>query len=159
VRQGRDTVDDERAGQGAQRVQALGGQGDATHEPQQGTSADHTGNQTDAHLQDESGGHRQHAPGGDTAGCQQRDHQGDADRVVRAGLALQDVTAAACDLASTQHGEHHRRVRGRHCGTQQRGQVPVESERPVREHGSGRRGQEGADHADHGDRGRGPSEP
>ena len=48
--------------------------------------------------------------GGDV---EQADHERDPDRVVHAGLALEDVVAAAAHLAAAEHREHHRRVGGR----------------------------------------------
>ena len=49
------------------------------------------------------------------------DHQRDADRVVGAGLALEDGAGAAGDLAAAQHREDHRRVgRGQRGAEQQR---------------------------------------
>ena len=52
------------------------------------------------------------SPAVDAAGRQQRDHQRDADRVVRSGLALQDVAAPAGYFAAAQHGEDDRGIRG-----------------------------------------------
>ena len=65
------------------------------------------------------------------AGAEQADHDRDADRVVGAGLALEQGARPAGDLAPPEHGEDHRRVGRRQGGADAAGRPPTRSRRPA----------------------------
>ena len=141
-------VDRQRASQDAQRVQALARQRDPPHEHQQRPAARHAGDDADRHLQGEL---LRDVAGGAQAGAgrgQQRDEQGDPDRVVGPGLALQQHPAAAADLAAAEDGEHHGRVGRRQRGAEQEREAPAEGKQEMRRHRGRRRGDQGASHPD-----------
>ena len=81
-----------------------------------------------------------------------RDHQRDPDRVVRAGLALEDRSRAPADLAVAEHREHHRRVGGRDRGAEDPRRRPAEVEEVVPGDRDQRRRCERADDPERGDR-------
>ena len=67
--------------------------------------------------------------------CRDLDHaqqQRDASRVVDPGLAFEHRARASADLASAEHGEHHRGVGWRECGAEHAGDRPVEPEHDLR---------------------------
>ena len=68
------------------------------------------------------------------AGAEHADHQRDAHRVVRAGLALEQRAGAAGDLAPAEDREHHRRIGRRQRGADDQRGAPVEAEDHVRAH-------------------------
>jgi hypothetical protein len=94
---------------------------------------DHADRQADGHLQGEILRDPQAgaAVGGDV---EQADHERDPDRVVHAGLALEDVVAAPAHLAAAQHREHHRGIGGRERRPDQERRCPAGTEQPVDEH-------------------------
>ena len=94
----------------------------------------------------------------DAARSEQAGHQRDADRVVGAGLALQERAAAPRDLALTEHREDHRRIGRGDRGRDEQRREPCQAEREVDECSDGARGEEGAQHADDGDGGGGGPE-
>ena len=51
-----------------------------------------------------------------SVGAEQRDHHRDADRIVRAGFALQQRAGTPFDLLATEDGEDHGRIGGRERG-------------------------------------------
>ena len=141
-------VDRQRAGEDAQRVQALAGQRDPPHEHQQRPAARHAGHDADRHLQGEL---LRDVAGGAQAGArrgEQRDEQGDPDGVVGPGLALQEHPAAAADLAAAEDGEHHGRVGRGQRGAEQEREAPAEGKQEMRHHRGRRRGHQGASHPD-----------
>ena len=114
MRQRRNTVDHESAGQRAQRVQALAGQRDPAHEPQQAPSADDPDARADAPSAGRTGRRPgRHAAGVETAGREQtrpsaRYRPGRSRRTRPPGWS----PLRPRDLAPAQHREHHRGVGG-----------------------------------------------
>ena len=66
-------------------------------------------------------------------GTQDADHQRDAHRVVRPGLAFEQRPGAARDLTPAQHGEDHGRIGRGERGAQEQRRPPAETEQAVRE--------------------------
>ena len=144
----------QRAGQGAQRIQALAGQRHPAGEPQQRQSTRHPGRRADRHLEQEFAADTPECGRGQPARAEQAGHQGDPDRVVRTGFALQDGAAAAVHLPLAEHREHHRRIGRRYRRGHQHRDIPGQAERQVREDRGGRHRQERAEHADRADGGK-----
>ena len=97
-------------GEDPDRVEALARQRDALHHRDQQPPPTTPTTRPDRHL---DGDLARDAPGGALVRgrvLDHPDHQRDPDRVVRAGLALEDRPAPAADLAVAEHGEHHGRV-------------------------------------------------
>ena len=90
MREGRRAVQNQHAREGPQRVQALARQRDAAHEPQQCPSAQEAEGRAHTHLEQELARDLHGSTAAEGTGGQQAHQQGDADRVVRPGLALQD---------------------------------------------------------------------
>ena len=146
-----DAEQHQRAGQGPQGIEALAGQWHLAHKPQQRTTTDDADCRADAHLQQEIATDVSERAPAEPTGGDQAGHQGDPDRVVRAGLAFEDGAAGAGDLAPPKHGEHHRRIGRGHCRGHEQRDVPGQTERQVHEHRAGSHGYERANNADHGD--------
>ena len=87
------------------------------------------------------------------------DHQRDSDRVVDAGLALEDRPGVAADLLVAKDRKHDRGVGRRERGAEHPGQRPAEVEQEVRAHGDDDRRRERADDPERSDRDDGPAEP
>ena len=160
MRDGRRAVQNQHAREDPQRVQAFARQRDTPHEPQQGSPADEAKSRAHAHLEYELTRDLRERTAAERSGGQQAHQQGDADRVVRPGLALQNRRGAAGYLALSQDGEHDGGVGRRDgCADQQR-DVPAETEPEVRHGGDGRRRQEGPGDPHHDDgSGGGPKSP
>ena len=145
-------VDDEGEDECADRVEPLAGQRDAPHQLHQHERADQPDRQADDHRDREVG---EAAPERGVLlrrVVEDRDHQRDPDRVVRARLALEDRPRAAADLAVAEDGEHDGRIGGGDRRAEDPRRRPPEVEEVVgRDRDDGGRG-EGADDAERGDR-------
>ena len=120
------------------------------HEPQQRAAADEADHGADTHLQQRTHRRRSRRRRAlNAAGRDQAGHQRDADRVVGAGLALEDGPAAPGDLALAEHGEHDGRVGRRDRRRDQQREEPAEPEREVQQRGDRRGGEERAEHPRH----------
>ena len=82
----------------------------------------------DSHLQHELAEHVQRRAAAQAARRDQARHERDADRVVRARLALEDGAGPAGDLAAAEHGEDDRRIGRRDGRGEQGGGVPGQAE-------------------------------
>ena len=80
------------------------------------------------------------------------DHERDADRIVDAGLALQNRGRPSSDLLVAKHGEHDRRVGGSDRGSEQACRDPVEAQDVVRDDGNDPGRCERPEHAEREDR-------
>ena len=148
VDHGRQAVDHEDARESAQRIEALGRQGYAAREPQHQAASDDAGCAPDDHLEGER---TERVPGRrrrDVAGRQETGHHGDTNRVVGAGLALQDDTASTGDLSLAEHREDDGRIGRCDGGSEQQGLIPADVQDPSGKHGDCGCGEDGADEAD-----------
>jgi hypothetical protein len=130
MRSRRRAVDEQGAGGHAQRVQPFAWQRHPAHEGHQQHPAGQPGPRADRQLQQEGTCDAAGVRGTERlAGGQQASHQCDADRVVDAGLALQDGPAAPGDLPVPQHREDRGRVSGGQRRAEQQRRPPVQAER------------------------------
>jgi hypothetical protein len=146
-------------GQGArhrpERVETVTGQRNVAHEPEQRPAPEHTDHGTHHHLEGELADDlrervTRELPCGEEAG-----HQGNAHRVVRAGLPLEDGAAAPGHLSLAEHGEDHGRVGRRNRGGDQHRGVPRQADHEVQEQRGPDSGEEGARDTDQRDGARG----
>ena len=86
---------------------------------QQEVRAGDADGETDRHLERELADDRPERPVARRRELDHPDHERDADRVVRAGLGLEDRAGAPTDLAPPEHGEHDGGVGGRERGAEQ----------------------------------------
>ena len=125
--QGRDAVEGEDAGEGPQRVEALAGQADAAHEPQQGHPPSDANDRADAHLHGELTGPIHNAallrpPAGNRLTI----------NAMPTGSLAPDspsrIVAERPAISLAKHGEHDRGVGGRDRRPDQHSDIPAEAE-------------------------------
>ena len=131
VHEGRGAVDDAGGGQDAERVERRLRQPGAAHQWQQRRRSGHADDSAADHLERElldDGPERAVVA---RRQLDQPDHERDPDRVVRAGLTLQDRARSPADLAAAEHGEGHGRIGRCECGSEQSARDPGEAEQAM----------------------------
>ena len=129
---GREPVDHAGGGERAQRVEALARKVNAADEEHEQRRPGHADGEPDAHLERELLDDDPERPVVCGRELEHPDHQRDPDRVVDAGLALEDRPGAAADLLVAEDREHHRRVGGRERGAEDPRRRPAEVQQVVR---------------------------
>ena len=100
--------------------------------------AGHSERPADRHLRRELGHAAEHRVNAGRVCAEQRHHQRDADRIVGAGLPLQQHAGPAADLTAAEHGEDHGRIGWRERGTEQQRLGPAQTEEQMRDVRPGR---------------------
>src|SRR3954451_3052804 len=148
----RDAIEHERADERADGVEPLARESDAPHRPEDQPTADDADDESDTHLQCELAGDMTERAGAESPGGDQARHEGDADRVVRAGLAFQDGSGGFGHLALAEYGEDYGRVGRRDGRPDEQSDIPVEPEQQVRRDRRGGDGEERAEYTGEHDR-------
>ena len=133
VRNGGRPVDEPGEREHPDRVEARRREGELAEHLPLGETADDPERKADAHLEDERLDDDPERRARFRRELDHPDHQRDPNRVVRAGLPLEERPHAAADRAVAENGEHHRRVGRGDRRAEQAAHDPAETERPVAE--------------------------